>query len=137
MSGRSVLVLVLLGSLACKKVIGDKCTTSYDCSYSGDRVCDLAQYDGYCTVIGCDPGSCPDEAVCVNFNAHAPRLSRRYCMEGCEEDSDCRTPEYHCARPDPAACASSGSEELPEGQTCNRIVDTAPASPGWCVQVAQ
>ena len=50
---------------------------SRDCSATGDRQCDLAQPSGYCTVPGCEANGCPSEAMCVSFDAHAPRLRRR------------------------------------------------------------
>ncbi len=125
--------LALLLPGACKKVIGDSCTANTDCSISADRTCDLSQTGGYCTVVACEPGSCPDNGVCVYFDAHAPRLRRRYCMAGCNDDSDCRS-DYHCVRPDPPACLQSTTEVLPPGQSCNRIADPSPQYPGWCVQ---
>lgn len=128
----AALAAMLLPS-ACKKVIGDACTANTDCSVSADRICDLSQTSGYCTVPGCEPGSCPDNGVCVFFDAHAPRLRRRYCMAGCNGDSDCRS-DYRCVRPDPVACIQSTTEVLPAGQTCNRIGDTSPSYAGWCVQ---
>ena len=42
--------------------IGDECTTSVDCSPEGDRMCDIAQRGGYCTIRDCTPDSCPDDA---------------------------------------------------------------------------
>src|SRR5215471_3440991 len=54
---------------ACGKQIGDPCTLSTDCSPHGDRLCDPepSSPGGYCTVLGCDVSTCPDEAVCVRF----------------------------------------------------------------------
>lgn len=61
---------------ACGKEIGDACVLSSDCSPNGDRVClcsyctgTLAQSSdqGYCTVLGCDYSTCPDEAACIRF----------------------------------------------------------------------
>lgn len=57
----------LLGA-GCGKEIGDECVISSDCSPNGDRLClDPSVNGGYCTVQGCDYGTCPDEAVCVRF----------------------------------------------------------------------
>lgn len=123
---------LLLASLGCQKVIGDSCTISSDCSFQGDRFCDTSQPEGYCTIVQCDPDTCPDEAVCVAFDAHVSRLTRRYCMAGCEADEDCRTPLYRCVRPDPPACVRGGASVA----SCNVIEDRNPPSPGWCVQVA-
>ena len=55
------------GATACSSEIGDSCLTSTDCSPNGDRLCDLSQRDGYCTVLGCDFDTCPEESVCVRF----------------------------------------------------------------------
>ncbi|MCA9674071.1 MAG: hypothetical protein H6708_13860 [Kofleriaceae bacterium] len=51
----------------CGNEIGDSCFLSSDCSPTGDRTCDVTQPEGYCTVLGCDYDTCPDEAVCVRF----------------------------------------------------------------------
>jgi hypothetical protein len=60
-------VVLLLGAAACGDEIGDECSLSTDCSSQGDRICDISSPGGYCTVIGCDFDTCPDEAVCVRF----------------------------------------------------------------------
>jgi hypothetical protein len=130
---RCVLLVFVGLLLGCPKQIGDSCSLSSDCSINADRVCDLAQPGGYCTVPGCEPNSCPAEAMCVSFDAHAPRLRRRFCMKGCEGDDDCRE-GYRCVPQSPASCLQSPTAILPPGQTCNRIADTAPAYSGWCVR---
>lgn len=60
-------ILLLLGTAACGDEIGDECAISQDCSSQGDRICDINSPGGYCTIIGCDYNTCPDEAVCVRF----------------------------------------------------------------------
>ena len=60
------LAVVLVGS-GCAAEIGDSCSTNIDCSTSGDRICDTAQPDGYCTIEGCSANSCPEEGVCIRF----------------------------------------------------------------------
>lgn len=62
-----IATLLLLCGAGCGAEIGDSCSTNVDCSPAGDRICDTAQTDGYCTVEGCDLGSCPEEAVCIRF----------------------------------------------------------------------
>ena len=52
---------------ACGKEIGDSCLVSTDCGSDGNLICDQASLDGYCTIPGCDYGTCPDEAVCIRF----------------------------------------------------------------------
>jgi hypothetical protein len=101
---------------ACGAEIGDDCSTNVDCSQNGDRICDKSLPGGYCTVEGCDEGTCPEEAICVRFfpvnglvhtcldagdctvddvclsdGFCAARLSeRRFCMRACGQDYQCR-----------------------------------------------
>jgi hypothetical protein len=63
----SLCALLGVALAACGTEIGDSCLTHSDCSPNGDRICDLSQLDGYCTVLGCDYDTCPSEAVCVRF----------------------------------------------------------------------
>jgi len=63
----TLLACIVLSAVACGDQIGDSCSLSTDCSTAGDRICDVNSPGGYCTVIGCDVGTCPDEAVCVRF----------------------------------------------------------------------
>jgi hypothetical protein len=118
--------LIALGLGACGKEIGDACTLSSDCSPNGDRLCDPdpSSPNGYCTILGCDYSTCPDEAACIRFftgnfankpcNAQnaatacsldelcsvsgncVPRSSEvRYCMLKCDSNADCRD-GYEC-----------------------------------------
>jgi hypothetical protein len=70
---RALAVAALLVVGACGSEIGDACQQATDCSPDGDRVCLRSQdqfnpdKDGYCTVVGCDHDTCPDEAVCIRF----------------------------------------------------------------------
>lgn len=89
-----------LAALGCTPSIGDKCSSSTDCSLRGDRLCDTTQPGGYCTVFNCEPNNCPEEAQCVAFNSQldpvctetqdTPRFQRTFCMFRCESDGDCR-----------------------------------------------
>lgn len=90
----SVAAVSLLG--ACGDKIGDACQVSSECSSQGDRLCDTTSPDGYCTVVGCDFGTCPDEAVCVRFFGVAN--SNRPCDPQTEDRStdDC-TPDELCS----------------------------------------
>jgi hypothetical protein len=107
----------------CGTEIGDSCSQNVDCSPTGGRICDVSQPDGYCTIEGCDEGTCPEEAICVRFfpaeflvascaeqadcqegdlclsdGFCAPlRTERRYCMRRCGTDGACRD-EYSCQR---------------------------------------
>ncbi|HEY0464734.1 MAG TPA: hypothetical protein VGC79_11015 [Polyangiaceae bacterium] len=100
-------------ALGCTPKIGDDCTVSTNCSTTGVRLCDVTQPGGYCTIFNCEPGSCPDDAKCVNFGtelspvpgcqpsqANSP-YKRSFCMASCSTDSDCRDREgYRCRAPD-------------------------------------
>src|SRR4051794_36842004 len=63
----AVVIVSLLTAAGCGKEIGDKCIISTDCSPTGDRMCDTSSKEGYCTIQGCDVGTCPEEAECVRF----------------------------------------------------------------------
>ncbi len=95
----------------CSPKIGRECTTSLDCSQQGDRLCDITQPSGYCTIFNCEPDKCPEgDGVCVAFSSQVDpacgstddvnwgRFERTYCMAGCESSDDCRT-GYECAAP--------------------------------------
>ena len=91
-------VAMLLFAVGCSPSIGDSCGGSTDCDINGTRICDRAQPGGYCTIQGCDVGTCPDgEGTCVQFRSDVPRLTDSYCMYSCDSDSDCRDDEgYRC-----------------------------------------
>jgi hypothetical protein len=92
----------------CTRGIGDGCETALNCSASASRLCDRTQPGGYCTLAGCQEGSCPDEAVCVTFwrntdrsEVDRNRLSVNYCMRKCDDRSDCRDDDgYVCVNGD-------------------------------------
>ena len=92
-----VVGIALMSSAGCKAIIGDSCVTSYDCSEDGSRVCDPTFPNGYCTILDCEPNSCPTEAVCVQFfeGVH----SRNYCMRQCKKNPDCDRVLYECVEP--------------------------------------
>jgi hypothetical protein len=96
-------------ALGCTPKIGDSCTVSTNCSATGDRLCDITQPGGYCTVFNCEPESCPEDSKCINFgttfSSVAPVCSpsqgnspyqRSFCMASCGSDSDCRGFPYVC-----------------------------------------
>jgi len=92
----AILTLVAAGALAgCGAEIGDSCDLSTDCSPDGDRVCDLADPEGYCTVVGCAHDTCPDEAVCVRF--FDGTFSNKACVHDTEDlGTDSCTPDEIC-----------------------------------------
>ena len=71
---------------ACGEEIGDSCSLSTDCSSSNDRICDTNSPGGYCTIIGCDVGTCPDEAVCVRF--YPVTSTNRPCNPAAEDQTE-------------------------------------------------
>jgi hypothetical protein len=93
---------------ACSPAIGDPCETVLDCSSQASRVCDRTQPSGYCTIAGCERGTCPEDSVCVKFHpfqgsveGEAPiqqeRLASTFCMAKCDGDGDCREGDgYTC-----------------------------------------
>jgi hypothetical protein len=95
-------LVVAVAAIGCKPEIGDACKLSTDCSITGDRQCDPSQPDGYCLTFNCEPDTCPDEAMCIEFHpAERPgeeRFSRRFCLKGCDKQSDCRR-GYRCTYP--------------------------------------
>ena len=126
--GRRFAALLLAAAClsgACQRGIGDACDTALRCSTSGTRVCDLTQPKGYCTLPGCDVGTCPSESVCVRFwprverPEDADRLGMNYCMRKCDERSDCRDDEgYDCLS---AAQFGAGQESRVLGDAKQRF----------------
>jgi hypothetical protein len=94
-----------------------------DCDINGTRICDLASPGGYCTIQGCDVGTCPaGEGSCVQFRADEPRLTDSFCMYSCSSNSDCRTDEgYRCV-----SAASVGAVILDGPTTFCAIPPAAP-----------
>jgi hypothetical protein len=136
------LVLVMLG---CQPEIGDACNLHTDCSSSGDRLCDPTMKGGYCTIFNCEPGGCPEEAVCVAYQtvasteaecrdpASGARLVRTFCMRSCSSDGDCRS-GYSCI--DLSDGNPWGAEVVETGSRTRKIctipasIPTDPAEPG-------
>ena len=93
-------------ALGCTPKIGDECTVSTNCSVSGDRLCDITQPNGYCTVFNCEPDTCPEASECINFGTSSSvdlctpsqgisPHQRSFCMASCSTDADCRA-GYAC-----------------------------------------
>lgn len=109
--------MTALGATACAPEIGDDCNHSSDCSVNGDRFCDTAQPGGYCTVIGCDPDTCPDGALCVEWRFEPSRTAATWCMKSCGSNKSCRGGRY--------ACVHEGDEVLQDedGLPLARVID--------------
>jgi hypothetical protein len=129
---RLLLVLALFVA-GCGPEIGDACETSTDCSQGGDeRLCDVAQQNGYCTVFDCEAGKCPEEATCVVFDNACTNVSgtspsqRSFCMRTCEEPSDCRPEDgYACLAPGEAGGFSVDGDR----RVCMQKRETLPPAP--------
>jgi hypothetical protein len=108
-----VAVIFLAG---CGAKIGDSCRTNIDCSPLGDRFCDTAPLNGYCTQEDCGATSCPSEAVCIRFftpladekcdtsqetvpfsRAGCPDPDDRCVCDQTNEDNSCAMNIGHCA----------------------------------------
>lgn len=63
----AALVVCAIVASACGREIGDECIAAAECNPNGSRQCDISQPGGYCTIMGCDEKSCPEEAVCIRY----------------------------------------------------------------------
>lgn len=93
---RQMLLAALIAASGCGYQIGDSCIVSSDCQADGTRVCDQTQREGYCTIIGCDYDTCPDESVCVRFfsgggftNRPCDPKTENITTDDCSEDELC------------------------------------------------
>ncbi len=106
---------------ACGKKIGDECKQNVDCDPLGTRFCDVSQPHGYCTIEGCEEGSCPDEAVCVRFYTPDRSQECTFLPELPNSQSDCR-PDQRCVCDSTAdgACTSEAhcAPEASERRWC-------------------
>ena len=115
------LMFVTLGTLVagCAAEIGDSCSTNLECSPNGDRICDTAQFEGYCTVQGCTYNSCADESLCIAF---FPASMLDKLCDPTSEDSVAPgvTPTNACGRNE--VCLSSGvcAQATLESRFCMR-----------------
>ncbi len=120
MTAKRILYVVagtlVLDFAACQAKIGDGCESNVDCSPDGDRICDLSQPGGYCTVPDCEVGTCPDNAVCVMFGTGAH--TRTWCMKACHSDGDCRK-LYYCA---------------PHSNDVGQVIDEGREDTGYCIE---
>lgn len=93
-SSRLLIVVALLAQVvalgACQRKIGSACRVSTDCSFRGERICDLSYLDsdrkGECTIEGCTPGSCPKEGACIQV------FNTEFLSVACDPDCEDRRP---------------------------------------------
>ncbi len=148
MNRNLLLAAIVLLASACGHKIGDACGQNVDCSTDGTRICDTSSLPGgYCTIQGCDFGSCPDEAVCVRFfpslestatcktqgdcaydevctaagQCALHSIEQRFCMLTCSSQDDCRD-GYECRAP------GAHGEPVPDPNSAN----PAPPSTKFC-----
>lgn len=147
---RFPLVAVLLVA-GCGAKIGDSCRSNIDCSPLGDRFCDTAPLNGYCTQEDCGPTSCPSEAVCIRFftpvadkvchtdqesipfsQADCPNVDDRCVCDQTDESNNCVSNLGHCA---PSSTerhwcqrSCSSDSDCRDGYECRRT-GTAGAEP--------
>lgn len=138
-------VVASLGALvSCTPSIGDGCLISTDCSTRGDRVCDTSQPAGYCTILGCRSGSCPDDAACVLFESRVPgcgpdgrelsRVGRSLCVKTCATSDECR-PGYRCVDPRISPVYGIRLEAVAWGNVCipeASLTDVPAQEPAVC-----
>ena len=92
---RGLTAILLASALVagCGHSIGDSCSVNIDCDPLGQRFCDTSAPGGYCTIDGCDVGTCPSEAVCIRFFtpvANEPCIAGlMYPENGCRADERC------------------------------------------------
>jgi hypothetical protein len=128
--------MTLAIALGCQPKIGDECQTSVDCSQAGERLCDITQPGGYCTVFNCEPGGCPEESVCIAYGASLSkvagctdanglsRFQRSFCMANCSSNEECRS-GYICA--DLGASGNEWNATLVDRSSSGKVC-TVPAS---------
>jgi hypothetical protein len=106
----ALVVCAAVSAASCGREIGDECTTAADCNPNGSRSCDVSQPGGYCTVMGCDEHSCPEEAVCIRyFPAEFLTLACNPCCE-----------DWPAQSPLPPGCAA---DSCPNGSLDECTVD--------------
>ena len=108
---------LLLVTAACGEEIGDECSLSSDCSPQGDRICDVTSPGGYCTILGCDFDSCPEESVCVRFFSVAG--SERTCEPRAEDIS-----EDFCTADELCALSGTCVPRTAESRFCMRTCES-------------
>jgi hypothetical protein len=115
---------------ACGDKVGDSCSFASDCASDGSRICDSSQPEGYCTVLGCDYNTCPEDSVCVRYFTGS--FANRPCEPATEDVATdmCSLAEYceidgRCAplaseiRYCMATCGSDG--DCREGYECRTL----------------
>ena len=124
---RAALFAFAVSAVGCAPAIGDSCQNSTDCSANGDRICDTAQPGGYCTIIGCDPDSCPGTHVCVEWRFEPSRTAVTYCMRNCNK---CGRTGYECVNTDDDRLQDDNGEPIA------RVIDSDRRNARFCAAVS-
>ncbi|HEY8380451.1 MAG TPA: hypothetical protein VIK91_28405 [Nannocystis sp.] len=127
---------------ACSRKIGSPCRVSTDCSWRGERICDLSylvdsngdpdpQGKGECTIEGCTPGSCPKEGACIqSFNTE-------FLGVACDPDCEDRRPLGEFEVPDDPNDPRLRCRALNDPSIYNRCTDQELCLPeGLCADIA-
>lgn len=113
--------------LGCQAKIGDACRRSTDCSFTGERTCDLSNRvnnqgvrtpsgRGECTIEGCGRDSCPKEAACVKV------YGSTFLSVACDPEREDRATADENGNPLPPRDDCSAQEIcLPEGLCADEI----------------
>ena len=125
----ALLALVATLGVGCSKSIGDACNTNVDCSISGDRFCDTASVNGYCSVDGCDIDSCPGNSVCIRFYTPVRDQPCTYDVANsrstCNEDQRCLCDNS----PDGIACTVPAGQSVASGHCASENSERR-----WCMK---
>ncbi len=115
-----IAAVTALAGVGCGSEIGDSCVTSTDCEQSdATRICDNNSDGGYCTIVGCDFGTCPKESECVRF------------FTGVFDNKLCSPDTEDCVMGSCPADPSDSNMELPATNDCD--ADELCALDGHCV----
>ena len=122
---RFPLLVALFAIAGCGAKIGDSCKTNIDCSPLGDRFCDTAPPNGYCTQEDCTTTSCPSEAVCIRFFTVLADEECTFDSDHPFSQSTCKSVDERCV------CDTSDSSGK-----CLSTAHCAPASTErhWCMR---
>lgn len=133
----TLVVILIMTALAagCTRKIGDNCNTNVECSPQGDRFCDIASPEGYCTIDSCEYQTCPDSANCVRF--YSLKANSGQCTAGLVARADCpqgQSTADRCCKPGAAGCCLTGELCLCEDSGCTRARCASSASERrWCM----
>jgi hypothetical protein len=106
---------------------GAPCSTDEDCLFDG-RCWVLADgfRGGYCTIEGCQAGTCPEGSACFEF---ADQVKR--CVDTCTDNVECRLGEGYVCDVDSTCWPDPGTVE--PGGPCNDYDDCMGGTNALCI----